>query len=140
MDSSGTRGHIKPQNLDLDLKTLIQVQARFYFNIQEKIKNFGVFVEVTYLGVAKNVSSTSGHITQKMRFEMRFEIEVSESQGLLIAFGDGKVRNKFLCFIDEKRLHLFQSSLRLVTKREKTHGYVFNCYKGYNYFKKISFV
>jgi len=81
-------------------------------------------VEVTYLGVVKNASSTGGHITQNMRFEMRFEIEVNESYGLLIAFGDEKARNKFLCFIDKKRLHLFQSSLRLAMKREETHWYV----------------
>jgi hypothetical protein len=33
-------------------------------------------MEVTYMGVVKNATSTGGHITQKMRFEMRFEIEV----------------------------------------------------------------
>ncbi len=77
------------------------------------------------MGVVKNATSTGGHITQKMRFEMRFEIEMRKVKwGLIIAFGDGKGRNKFLCFIDKRRLHLFQSSLHLAREREETHGYV----------------
>ncbi len=53
-------------------------------------------MEVTYLGVVKNASSTGGHITQNMRFEMRFEIEVNESYGLLIAFGDEKATSFYV--------------------------------------------
>jgi hypothetical protein len=54
------------------------------------------------MGVVNNASSRGGHITQKMRFE----IEVRKVKwGLLIAFGDGKGRNKFLCFIKEGHIY-----------------------------------